>query len=132
MNSAASGAEGVIAAAAIHGKGPADFGKVKVPTFYMCGEKDTTVRCSAVIKGYDQTPKALWGKNVFAELKGADHLEVQKPLPGGRWDYYIAQFLLCYLNTDSAACDNIYGKSRDSLCGGGLMVECNHAGPQAA
>lgn len=120
ITSAASGHGGVVAAAAIH-PSAGDAADVKVPTFYLCGEKDTTVSCPSVKKQYQKTAVA---RSVFAELQGAGHLEIQKPLPGGRWNYYLVQFALCHLQSSKSACDVIYGAGGDSLCSGGLMVDC--------
>jgi len=132
LGSAARGAEGVVAAALIHGvclPGECSFSgrDVKVPTFYMCGEDDHTVPCESVKKIYDESPKHLWGKNVFAELAGAKHGEITIPLPGGRWNFYIVEFMMCWLSKNQTACGNIYGTGPDALCTAGLMTNCTHS-----
>jgi len=124
ITAAGSGYEGVVAASAIH-PSAGDAGDVKVPTFYMCGADDSTVHCSDVKKMFAQTPTA---RSVFADLSGANHLEIQTPMPGGRWDFYLVQFNLCHLNNDDEACAYIYSTGADAICTGGLMADCQLAG----
>ena len=97
ITNAGSGFPGLLAALAIHpatgGSWGGDGAAVKIPTFFMCGQADEAVHCPSVKDQYQKTPAGI--PKVFAELKGATHLEIQKPLPGGRWDYYIVQYLLC-------------------------------------
>jgi len=125
ITSAGSGATGIRAAAAIHpSKGPA--ADVQVPMFYMCGSSDPLVGCSGVKDMYNKAPEAALRQSVFADLTGAGHLEIQTPMPGGRWDFYIGQFMLCHLNADATACGNIYGDGPAAMCTAGLMVECLH------
>jgi dienelactone hydrolase len=133
ITNAGSGLPGVVAAVAIHpatgGIWGGDGSKVQVPTFYLCGSRDMAVSCSSVKDQYEKTPRALQTQNVFSELKGAEHTEIQKPLPGGRWDYYIVQYLLCKFKVfGGEGCAVIYGTSPDSMCEAGLMVkgECLH------
>jgi predicted dienelactone hydrolase len=126
---------GLVTAVAIH---PATGGiwggngsNVKIPTFYMCGSRDLVVPCPTVKAQYENTPPigVLQTLNVFAELQGAEHTEIQTPLPGSRWDYYIVQFLLCqFKSSNTKACAVIYGTSPSSMCEAGLMVrsECLH------
>jgi len=134
LGSATIGAEGVVAAALVHGVCLPQHdtchyrGKdVKVPTFYMCGEKDGTAPCTKVKEIYDESPKDLWGKNVFAELADASHGEIKIPLPGGRWNFYIVQFMMCWLSRNQTACANMYGTGQDALCTAGLMTNCTHS-----
>lgn len=124
------GAEGIIAAVAIHGtpqNDDATAGLVRIPIFYTCGDKDHEVSCNGdVKKAFRETP-ALGGQNVFSEMRGASHLEIQQPLPGGRWDFHVVQFMLCHLNNDTAACADIYGTASHAMCSAGQMVECEYS-----
>jgi dienelactone hydrolase len=101
----------IAAAVALH---PAFFPFVQptVPIFYATGSADTIVKPSGV-KGIYEITK---GSKVFAEIKGATHLEPNTLGGRNRWTPYVINMFNCWIKEQDYDCDKIYGNKSGDLC----------------
>ena len=90
------------------------FKQPKVPIFYGSGSDDKIVPPEGVFTAYEWT---LAPGRVFAEIKGATHLEPNTLGGKNRWTKYVINMFNCHIKDSESDCKKIYGQGLfDNLC----------------
>lgn len=89
-----------------------------VPAMFTTGSSDTVEGPAIIRPQFESDP---FSPKVYANLKGADHLE---PENLGRLNIWGARFLACHVGQRQRQCNAIYGTGPGTICAANSFAEC--------